>query len=220
VDSAKDLTVDNSNYHLFWINSGVAAYDNNTGAGVGICPIESPLVSLGIPGEYQFDKFYQPDNGHIFINLYNNHWRTNFAAWIGNGERMSSRVRIWSFDRYNTEETLYSPAMEARIPLKVSRSRSNPGQLPATQAGVSLSRKGIALTAFGPNPDGKGTILRLWEQSGKGGPVEIILPSGNNFTKATPVTLRGEKTGESKPILDRRIRIELNAYSPVSLILE
>lgn len=220
VDPAKDLTVENSNYHLFWINTGVAVFNGKTGTGVGVCPVESPLVSIGMPGEYQFDRQYLPGKGHLFINLYNNHWRTNFAAWIGNGERMSSRVRIWSYDRYQTEESLYTPAMEARIPLKVTRSRSKPGNLPASQSGISLSRRGIAVTAFGPNPDGRGTILRLWEQSGVGGSVTITLPSGSKFTRAIPVNLRGETLDRPLAIKDQKIDLQLKAYSPASFILE
>jgi hypothetical protein len=109
--------------------------------------------------------------------------------------------------------------MEARVPLKVSRSRSNPGTLPVTQSGISLSRKGIALTAFGPNPDGKGTILRLWEQGGVSGDVEVVLPAGAKFISATPVNLRGEKVGETVKIMDGKIRVGLKAYAPVSLIM-
>ena len=177
-------------------------------------------MSLGIPGEYQFDKRYEPTKPYVYINLYNNHWRTNFVAWIGNGERMSSRVRLWSFDTFNSESALYTPAMEARVPLKVSRSRSNPGNLAVTQSGISLSRKGIALTAFGPNPDGKGTILRLWEQGGVSGKVEITLPAGAKFTTATPVNLRGEKTAEPVKLSNGRLALGIHAYAPVSFILE
>jgi hypothetical protein len=219
LDPVSDLKVDNSNFHMWWINTGVAVYDGKTGGGVGICSEDSPVVSLGIPGEYQFDKRYEPAKPYVYINLYNNHWRTNFVAWIGNGERMSSRVRLWSFDRFNSESALYTPAMEARVPLKVSRSRSNPGTLPVTQSGISLSRKGIALTAFGPNPDGKGTILRLWEQGGVSGDVEVVLPAGAKFISATPVNLRGEKVGETVKIMDGKIRVGLKAYAPVSLIM-
>jgi alpha-mannosidase len=220
VDPAKDLTVDNSNYHLFWINSGVAVFNGSTGAGVGLCSEDSPVVSLGIPGEYQFDKRYQADKPYVYINLYNNHWRTNFAAWIGNGERMSSRVRLWSFDRYANESSLYSPAMETRVSLQVSRSRSNPGTLPVMQSGISLSRKGVTLTAFGPNPDGSGIVLRVWEQTGNGGNLGITLPLGSKFTRATPVTLRGEKIAEPVKIVNNRITVNLAAYRPASYILE
>lgn len=219
MDPVKDFKIDNSNFHLSWINTGVAVYDGNSGSGVGLCSEDSPVVSLGMPGEYQFDKRYEPSKPYVYINLYNNHWRTNFVAWIGNGERMSSRVRLWSFNKFNSESTLYTPAMEARVPLKVGRSRSNPGKLPVTQAGVGLSRKGVALTAFGPNPDGPGTILRVWEQGGINGNLEVTLPSGNRFTTATPVNLRGEKIGEPIKISGGKITFGLKAYGPVSFVL-
>jgi len=220
IDPVRDFAIDNSNYHLSWINTGVAIYNGVSGAGVGLCSEDSPLVSLGIPGEYQFDKRYEPDKPYVYINLYNNHWRTNFAAWIGNGERMSSRVRLWSFNEFNSESALYTPSMESRIPLKVGRSRSNPGNLPSAQSGIALSRKGIALTAFGPNPDGPGTILRIWEQGGISGKVEAMLPAGSNFSSATPVNLRGEKTGEAIKITNTRFSFDLRAYAPASFVLE
>jgi len=40
-----------------------------------------------------------------------------------------------------------------------------------------------------------GTLLRVWEQSGQSGEVELTLPSGFKATRAQPVTLRGEKAG-------------------------
>ncbi len=219
MDPVKDFRIDNSNYHLSWINTGVAVYNGDSGSGVGLCSEDSPVVSLGMPGEYQFDKRYEPSKPWVYVNLYNNHWRTNFVAWIGNGERMSSRVRLWSFDKFNTESALYTPAMEARVPLKVGRSRSNPGALPLTQAGFVFSRKGVALTAFGPNPDGAGTVLRVWEQGGISGNLEITLPSGSKFTSATPVNLRGEKIGGPVKISGNKFAFELKAYGPVSWIL-
>ena len=171
------------------------------------------------PGDYQFDKRYEPSKPYVYINMYNNHWRTNFVAWIGNGERMSSRVRIWSFDKFSSESALYTPSMEARIPLKVGRSRSNPGTLPITQSGISLSRKGVALTAFGPNPDGQGTILRVWEQAGLTEDLEITMPAGSKFLNATPVSLRGETLAKPLKIKDGKFSYNLHAYRPVSFVL-
>jgi hypothetical protein len=220
MDPVADFKIDNSNYHKSWINTGVAVYDGNSGRGVGLCSEDSPVISLGIPGDYQFDKRYEPSKPYVYVNLYNNHWRTNFVAWIGNGERMSSRVRLWAFDQYNSESALYTPAMEARVPLKVGRSRSNPGTLPLTQPGIGLSRKGVALNAFGPNPDGPGTILRVWEQGGISGNLEVTLPAGSSFTTANPVNLRGEKSGETVRIIKRKLVFNLHGYAPASFILE
>ncbi len=219
LDPIKDLKIDNSNFHMWWINSGVAVYNGNSGSGVGLCSEDSPVISLGVPGDYQFDKRYEPSKPYVYINMYNNHWRTNFVAWIGNGERMSSRVRIWSFDKFSSESALYTPSMEARIPLKVGRSRSNPGTLPITQSGISLSRKGVALTAFGPNPDGQGTILRVWEQAGLTEDLEITMPAGSKFLNATPVSLRGETLAKPLKIKDGKFSYNLHAYRPVSFVL-
>ena len=219
-DPVKDMITDNANYHLWWVNNGVAVYHGETGAGVGICSPDAPLVSLGEPGEYQFDKRYEPGKPYVYLNLYNNHWRTNFPAWIGNGQRMSAKVRLWTFDKFNSENSLYTPAMETRVPMQVACSKVKNGRLPLTQQGISFSRKGVALSAFGPNPDGEGIILRVWEQGGNSGKLDVTLPAGSKFTTATPVNLRGEKSGEPVKIAGGRLSFDLRAYAPVSFILK
>jgi alpha-mannosidase len=220
LDPVKDLTLDNINYHNLWVNTGVAVYDDKTGAGVGVCPIDSPMVSLGEPGGYKFEKRYEPKNPYVYVQLYNNHWRTNFCSWIGNGERMSSRVRLWAFDKYDTETSLYTPSMEARQPLAAARSEGRAGKLPVTQAGVTPSRRGVMVTAFCKNPDGAGSLLRLWEQAGTSGALTVKLPAGAPFKTATPVNLRGEKTGEPVSIKENAITLDLPAYAPASYVLE
>jgi alpha-mannosidase len=222
LDPVKDMTLDYANYHWSWVNTGVAVYNGDTGAGVGVCPQDSPMVSLGEPGEYKFDKRYTPEHPYVYVNLYNNHWRTNFAAWIGDGRRMTSRVRVWAFDKFNSESALYTPAMEARVPLAAARTTARPGKLPPAQAGITLSRKGVAITAFGPNPDGTGTILRVWEQGGVTGELTVTLPAGLTAKQARPVTLRGEPLPDhvAIPIATGQFSFPLHAYAPASFVLE
>jgi hypothetical protein len=110
--------------------------------------------------------------------------------------------------------------MEARNPLRVARSRQPAGHLPVSQAGLTLSRKGVMVTAFGEDPDGdSGTLLRLWEQGGASGPLTVTLPAGLKAAEAQPVSLRGAKTGQSIPIADGKLTISLPAYAPASYIL-
>lgn len=220
IDPVADITVDNVNYHQMYINTGLAVYDPASGGGVGICPLDAPLVSLGEPGNHKFAERYVPRRPFVFLNLYNNQWQTNFRNWVGDGSRQCARVRLWSFDRFDSESALYSPAMEARQPLVVARSKSLPGKLPTKQAGLSLSRKGVAITAFGPNPDGSGTLLRAWEQSGRSGNLSVTLPAGAPFKLATPVNLRGERIGQPFPVESGQIAFTVKAYAPVSVILE
>jgi alpha-mannosidase len=127
-------------------------------------------------------------------------------------------VRIWSFDKFNAESSLYTPAMETRIPVAAARSVAHPGKLPPAQAGITLSRKGVAVSAFGPNPDGKGIVLRVWEQGGTTGELTVTLPG--KFATATPVTLRGEKTGDPLKIAEGKFTFPLKAYAPASFVLE
>ena len=220
VDPVTDMIVDNANYHLWWVNNGVCLYDAATGAGFGICSRDVPLVSLGEPGEYQFDKRYEPKKPYIYLNLYNNHWRTNFPAWIGNGQRMSARVRIWVFEKYNPEGSLYTPAIEARVPMRAACSKVKYGKLPVMQPGISLSRKGVAVTAFGPNPDGGGTILRLWEQTGNSGPCTVKLPKNVKAETVQPVNLRNSVEGNPVQVTDGEFTFDLKGYAPASFLLD
>jgi alpha-mannosidase len=219
-DPVADMVVDNSNFHMWWVNNGVAVYNAKTGAGYGIASPDLSLVSLGEPGEYKFDKRYEPKSPYVYFNLYNNHWRTNFASWVGNGRQMNAKVRIWAFDKFDSESSLYTKAVETRVPLQAASSKVKNGKLPVSQSGLSLSRKGIAITAFGPNPDGKGIVLRLWEQGGKAGNVEVTLPSGSKFRQAQPVSLRGEISDKPVEIVNGKFTVNLKAYAPFSIILE
>jgi hypothetical protein len=116
VNPAKDMNVQNANYNLWWVNTGAAVYDSVSGAGVAFCSPDAPLLSIGEPGEYKFDSSFGNRKPYFYLNLFNNHWRTNFPAWIGHGQRMSASVRLWSFDHFNAEAGLFTPAMESRVP--------------------------------------------------------------------------------------------------------
>jgi len=218
-DPVKDMSTDNANYHLWWVNNGIAVYDGKTGSGVGICSSDAPLVSLGEPGEYKFDKRYEPEKPYVYLNLYNNHWRTNFPAWVGNGQRMSAKARIWTFDKFSSESSLYTPAMETRVPMQAASSKVKNGRLPVTRQGISLSRKGVALSAFGPNPDGEGIILRVWEQGGVSGLCTVTLPEGMNVKTIQPVNLRGIAEGDPVEVKDGSFTFDLHAYSPASFLI-
>jgi hypothetical protein len=92
------------------------------------------------------------------------------------------------------------------------------GKLPPEGAGLSLSRKGVLVTAFGTNPDGAGILLRVWDQSGVTGELVVSLPG--SFRTATPVNLRGENAGKPVAIHDQKLTLNLRAYAPASYVLE
>jgi hypothetical protein len=207
IDPTKDI-VTGANKDLICLNSGMTIAGKQ--GGIGLCPLDSPCVSLGEPGLWKYTMGDIAPKSSVFVNLYDNEWHTNFPEWTEGS--WNSRVRIW------TGTELAKPSWEARTPLVAAAADGPPGALPATRSGVSVSRPGVLVTAFGNNPDGKGTVLRVWEQNGESGKLEIEIPG--KFSSATPVNLRGEKCGQMIRIQDGKLSCNLPAFAPASFVLE
>jgi hypothetical protein len=200
--------VPGANRHLLAVMSGVTVAGRD-GSAVSLCPLDSPLVSLDEPGLWRFSLNFVPKRPAVFVNLYNNMWNTNYRLWQDGS--WTSRVRFWP------GRDLARRSWEARVPLLVGYGREG-GRLPAQRTGLSVSRPGVLVTAYGGNPDGAGTLLRLWDQSGVTGPLTVTLP--RVYASATPVTLRGEPDGRQIPLAGRRLSLSLHAYAPASFILK
>jgi alpha-mannosidase len=216
MDPARDI-ISGTNRYLYAVGTGVAVFDEQ-GRGVGVCAPDTPLVSLGKPGCWKFDRTYVPEKASIYFNLFNNQWSTNYRLW--NEGKWTYRFRIWSFDRYDAASALITPSLEMRYPVHAASVNAPAGKLPLSRAGISVSRRGVLVTAFGPNPDGEGTLLRVWEQAGVSGKVTIVLPKDMKATMATPVNLRGEKIGEPLRIRSHELVFSLDAYAPGSFVLK
>jgi hypothetical protein len=218
MNPATDI-VPGANRDLFSVGSGVTITEDG-GPGIAVCPLDHPLVSLDRPGCWQATKSaaeFTPTKPVVYLNLYNNQWNTNFRYWYPG--TWSSRVRLWTFDtKTAADAVMATPSLEARNPLLAVATTGQAGSLPAKQSGLSTSRKGVLVTAFGQNPDGKGTLLRIWEQAGIAGEITIKIPGA--FSSATPVNLRGESSGKTVPVKAGRLVCNLPAYAPASFVLE
>ncbi len=216
VDPSKDV-VRASNFEVFCLNSGMTVTGPD-GTGVGLCPADSPLVSLGRPGVYRYTKEFRPREPVVFVHLFNNVWGTNFQQWIGGS--WSSRVRLWPAQGKDAEADLITPSWQTRSRAQAAACDGSPGKLPPMQSGVELSRKGVLLTALGKNPDGDGILLRLWEQAGRDGACRVRLPKGLHAVKAQPCNLRGQPQGNAIPVQDGTVAVPLKRFAPSSLILK
>ncbi|HNS20889.1 MAG TPA: glycoside hydrolase family 38 C-terminal domain-containing protein [Sedimentisphaerales bacterium] len=214
-DPARDF-VRGSNHDLQAVHTGLTVADEQ-GRGVGICPLDSPLVSLDRPGIFKYSPDFVPSRPIVFVNLFNNQWTTNFRLW--NEGTWTMRVRLWAFDRFDAQSSLITPSLETRYPLLAAAAEGKAGALPATRKGVELSSRGFLVTAFGPNPDGPGTVLRLWEYSGAGRSCWVHLPAGLDVDTVHPVTLRGEPAGKPIPVKNGEFSVDLAAFAPASFVI-
>ncbi|WP_166670660.1 glycoside hydrolase family 38 C-terminal domain-containing protein [Olivibacter sp. XZL3] len=215
VDPIRDF-VKGSNFDYFFLNSGMSIV-NKDGKGIGLATPDAPGISLDRPGLWKYSGDFIPKKTNVFVNLYNNLWGTNFTEWIEGS--WSARINLWFTDRFNNEQSIITPSEESRSPLLAALINTTGGDLPASAAGIQLSRKGIMVTAFGKNPNGDGTVLRVWEQAGVSEKITATLPNGLKAQKAIPVDLRGEKIGEPIKIISGKFEFELRAYAPASFIL-
>lgn len=215
INPATDI-IPGCNRHLMAVSTGVALTGSN-GTGAAICPIDSPLVSLDCPGLWRWSMDFVPKRPAVFVNLYNNMWNTNFPLWQ-DGD-LGSKVRFWPLENpSNPVPELAIRSWEARLPLmEIGNPLKKSGSLPPTASGLTVSRPGTLVTAFGPNPDGSGTVLRLWDQTGLSGDVTVTLPPG--FATATPADLRGNPTGPAFALKDPVLTVSLAPFAPASFIL-
>ncbi len=218
MDPAKD-PLPGGNRHLCAVDSGVsvtAQAGPQAGLGLGLCAVDAPLMSFGEPGLWKYTFDYLPKQPTVFVNLYNNMWNTNFPLWI-EGD-LASRVTLFPVSK---PDAFIVPSWEARTPLLAGVATGAAGTLAPEQAGVTLSRTGVLVTAFGQDPDGnQGTLLRVWNQTAESGPLTVTLPAGSKATKAQPVNLRGEKTGEPLPVKAGQFSFALGKLAPASFVLE
>lgn len=217
VNPATDI-IQGTNKYLMAVNSGVSITASDK-SGVALSPMDSPLISLGEPGLWKFSLDHEPKIPSVFVNVYNNMWNTNFPLWQEG--TWSEKVRIWAVDKQtSTVPNLVQNSWEARLPLLTGIAEGEAGKLAGKKDGLAISRGSVLVTAFGENPDGNGTVLRLWEQGGLSGNVTVTLPKGSAYTKATPVNLRGEVKGKQLSVSNSKLTFPLNRYAPASFILK
>jgi len=216
INPATDI-IPGTNRHLMAVNTGVSVTQADK-SGAALTSMDAPLISLGEPGLWKYSMDYVPTKASVFVNLYNNMWNTNFPLWQDGS--WSEKVRIWPIDKKtNTIANLVRYGWETRLPLLTGAADDEPGKLPANKNGISVSRMGVLVTAFGENPDGDGTILRLWEQAGISGKCIVGLGDGSKVKFVVPVDLRGNKNGNKIAVKNGAFSFDLAKYSPASFLL-
>jgi len=218
-DPAKDFAR-SSGLHFQWLRTGVAVFGED-GYGVGICPLETPLISLDKPGGWLFSAEFVPKKANVFFNLFNNQWTTNFRLW--NSDDIAASFVLWTFDKYNSESSLITPSLETLALNHCTSVSMNDTERNQWTNGITVNRKGIYVTAFGKDVDTGDLMLRLWEMAGLGKDypnVEITLPSGMKAESVTPCDLRGRTIAAPIIVRDGKFAIQVKPYVPINLRIE
>jgi hypothetical protein len=82
---------------------------------------------------------------------------------------------------YNNEESVITPSEEQRNPLLATYASEKSATIKTSNKGISLSEKGIFITAFTNNKNGPGDLFRLREQKGKNADQSISLPRNSDW---------------------------------------
>lgn len=137
-------------------------------------------------------------------------------------ELMNIRTRVRAMEALRTQNMIWGVKFKhltGVIAKAYDNSLCPAGTLPVSARGVSLSRTGVLLTAFGPNPDGNGTLLRIWEDAGQSGELTVALPAGLQVDRVQPIDLRGRTLGEAIAVTDGKFTCGLGKYEPKSFLI-
>jgi alpha-mannosidase len=215
VNPAGDI-VAGADSDMYSLATGIAVKDGDEA--VVISPVDSPLACLGYPKLWHYHAEYEPPpESTVFVNLFNNTWGTNFQQWIGGS--WTSRVRIWHSGDYEDGKDLQAASRTFRMPLVAIAAAGGGGDLPAHASGLELSREDVFLTAFGRNPFGEDTILRLWEQSGKDGSVDIVFPPALAPSALQPCDLYSRPNGDAIAVKNGRCTVTIRRNAPATFLL-
>lgn len=169
IDPVTDIQKD-ANTRIHCIDGWIDVEDE--GAGIGIIPIDTPLVSIGEKGVYQFSEFYIPQQSVLFFNGFNNQWGTNFPQWMGGDYTFEYRIVLHSGNW--REGNVWKESAETTTPLKVMMEFK---PVVHTKNSVySLIRKdieGVKILAFKPSEEGNDYILRFQDVLGENRSIDL-----------------------------------------------
>ena len=179
IDPAQDIIEDGN--HVFYAleNFAAASYKD---AGVCIVPWDTPLMSIGENGVYQYRHQYEQTRPVMCFNLYNNMWGTNFPQWIGGD--FTYRFLLFGY-KQEEEKALMERCAYVTEGIEVTELSVNPNsrlKLPEHMQLMNIKR------------EGKGYFIWLRDVEGAEADCTLELPG----YRITPVDYYMRRTAESR----------------------
>lgn len=171
---------------------------------VGLVPVDASLASFGDINRGEWPGEFHPKSATMFSYAMNNYWHTNYRA--GQGGTFRFRYVMTSAEQLDPValsrlgwESLEAPAVEfvANQPGNTER------PLPAEgRSFLEVDSPNIVLVTWKQAEDGKGTILRLQETSGRNTEAAIRLPYAKvqsaNLCDSVEDNLHGLEAGDNQ----------------------
>jgi len=104
---------------------------------------------------------------------------------------------------------------EFNYKLQAKQVQAHDGQLPAEHSYVGIPQENVVLTAVKKAEDGNSVLLRFYEWMGRGGDVQINVPTG--ASSAIVTNLMEEPQGTSLPVTDNKVTVPVHPFEIVSV---
>jgi alpha-mannosidase len=216
IDPSRDL-MKGASLECFNIQGWMAAHDDK--AAISIVPVDAPLASFGDINRGTWPAEFRPETPTIFSYAMNNYWHTNYRA--GQGGDFTFRyvmtslptLDVASFSRLGLE-SMRPPEVNDVVGQDKAGNPARP--LPPEGAEfLETTNPDVALVTWKQAEDGRGTILRFLELSGKKAETNIHFLRAN-VTKANLCT--GVEDDRSEiPVSDNTIKLSLDPYEVVTV---
>jgi hypothetical protein len=146
-----------ANHALWCVDNWLDAGDDRRG--MGIFPLDAPLISIGSLGIYEYPITRSLDTPLVYGHLFNTQWGTNFPQWH-EGD-FTFRYRLWPHAGDWRTGRLWQHAWETTHPALAWAA----GDAAPPVVGLEAS-EGLVVLAVKPRRDVPGLLVRVWDALG------------------------------------------------------
>jgi alpha-mannosidase len=204
---------------LEWFNIQywMAAHDDHVA--VSIVPVDTPLAGFGDIFRGRWPGSFQPKSSTLFSYAMNNYWHTNYRA--GQGGDFQFRYVLTSKDQLDGG-ALTHLGMEEMRPVEVNYvvgqdKAGNPSRpLPPEGKGFLTTEGGdVTLLTWKAAEDGKGSILRFVETTGKQTKTLVRFPAAQ--LASAQLCSGVEENREALPVENNSLPLSLKPFEVVTI---
>ena len=211
INPSRDL-MKGASLEWFNIQGWMASRDN--GLTVAVIPLDAPLASFGDINRGIWPSAFSPKSSTLFSYVMNNYWDTNYRA--GQGGDFTFRYVITDstdFDPLQLNRLTADSMRPVEIDQVVGQDKVGNPDRPLPAQGTSFMRfdnSNVLLEEWKAAEDGKGTILRLQEISGRPttARIDFVHLHVTSATRCNAV----EDDQETLPIQDNSLSINLRPH--------